>query len=76
MARPIVALLTDFGLTDHYVGAMKGVLLGLCPDAVLVDVTHDIPPHDVLMGAIELAAVQRRLTALEEEVRRLRKGAD
>jgi S-adenosylmethionine hydrolase len=59
MARPIVALLTDFGLTDHYVGAMKGVLLGLCPDAVLVDVTHDIPPHDVLTGAIELAAVWR-----------------
>jgi S-adenosylmethionine hydrolase len=59
MARPIVALLSDFGLTDHYVGAMKGVLLGLCPDAVLVDLTHDIPPHDVLAGAIELAAVWR-----------------
>ena len=59
MARPIVALLTDFGLTDHYVGAMKGVLLGLCPDAVLVDVTHGIPPHDVLTGAIELAAAWR-----------------
>ena len=59
MARPIVALLTDFGLTDHYVGAMKGVLLGLCPDAVLVDITHDIPPHDVVTGAIELAATWR-----------------
>jgi S-adenosyl-L-methionine hydrolase (adenosine-forming) len=59
MARPIVALLTDFGLTDHYVGAMKGVLLGICPDAALVDLTHDIPPHDVLTGAIELAAAWR-----------------
>src|SRR5688500_20323563 len=35
---------------------MKGVALGLCPDATLVDITHEIPPHDVLAGAIELAA--------------------
>src|SRR5919109_1108696 len=56
MARPVIALLTDFGTRDHYAGAMKGVALGLCPDATLVDITHDIPPHDVLAGAIELAA--------------------
>ncbi len=56
MARPVIALLTDFGTRDHYVGAMKGVVLGICPDAVLVDITHDIPPHDVLSGALELAA--------------------
>jgi S-adenosylmethionine hydrolase len=59
MARPIVALLTDFGTADHYVGAMKGVVLGLCPDVTLVDITHDIPPHDILTGAIELAAACR-----------------
>jgi S-adenosylmethionine hydrolase len=59
MARPIVALLTDFGTVDHYVGAMKGVLLGICPDATLVDLTHDIPPHDVLTAALELAATCR-----------------
>src|SRR3982751_6263615 len=35
---------------------MKGVMLGICPDATLVDITHDIPPHDVLAGALELAA--------------------
>src|SRR5688572_18462130 len=35
---------------------MKGVALSLCPDATLVDITHDIPPHDVLAGALELAA--------------------
>src|SRR5918992_282042 len=35
---------------------MKGVALGLCPDATLVDITHDIPPHDVLSAALELAA--------------------
>jgi hypothetical protein len=56
MARPVVALLTDFGLADHYVGAMKGVLLGVCPEATLVDITHDVPAHDVLAGALELAA--------------------
>jgi S-adenosylmethionine hydrolase len=56
MGRPVIALLTDFGLCDHYVGAMKGVILGICPDAALVDISHDVPPHDVLAGAIELGA--------------------
>jgi S-adenosylmethionine hydrolase len=59
MARPIVALLTDFGTRDHYVGAMKGVLLSVCPEVALVDVTHEIPPHDILAGALELAACYR-----------------
>src|SRR3990170_6376646 len=35
---------------------MKGVILGISPDVTLVDITHDIPPHDVLAGALELAA--------------------
>jgi S-adenosylmethionine hydrolase len=52
----IVALLTDFGLRDHYVGTMKGVILSVCPDATLVDITHDIPPQDIRTGALELAA--------------------
>jgi S-adenosyl-L-methionine hydrolase (adenosine-forming) len=56
MARPIIALLTDFGTASHYAGTMKGVVLTLCPDVTLVDITHDIPPHDVLTGAFELAA--------------------
>ena len=56
MARPVIALLTDFGTRDHYAGTMKGVALGICPDATLVDITHDIAPHDVLSGALELAA--------------------
>ena len=59
MARPIIALLTDFGTRDHYAGTMKGVVLGICPDATLVDISHDIPPHDVLAGALELAASYR-----------------
>lgn len=44
---PVVALLTDFGLRDPYVGIMKGVVLSICPDARLVDLGHDIPPQDV-----------------------------
>lgn len=59
MARPTVALLSDFGMRDHYVGAMKGVVLGICPDATLVDISHDVPPHDLLTATLELAAVYR-----------------
>lgn len=57
--RPLIALLTDFGARDHYVGTMKGVMLGVCPDVTLVDICHDIPVHDVLAGALELAASYR-----------------
>src|SRR5436190_19262680 len=57
--RPIIALLTDFGTRDHYAGTMKGVALGICPDATLVDISHDVAAHDVLGGALELAASYR-----------------
>src|SRR5688572_8160397 len=57
--RPVIALLTDFGTHDHYAGTMKGVILGICPDVTLVDITHGIPVHDVLTGALELAAAYR-----------------
>jgi S-adenosylmethionine hydrolase len=59
MARPVIALLSDFGARDHYAGTMKAVALGICPDATLVDITHDVPPHDVLTAARELAASYR-----------------
>src|SRR6266566_8198296 len=59
MARPVIALLSDFGTRDHYAGAMKGVALGICPDATLVDISHDLPPHDVFGAALELAAAHR-----------------
>ena len=61
--RPVIALLTDFGTGDHYAGTMKGVILGICPDATLVDITHDIPPHDVTAGALELAAAYKYFPA-------------
>jgi len=56
MARPIIAFLTDFGTRDPYVGAIKGVVLSICADVTLVDLSHDIPPHDVRAGARALAA--------------------
>lgn len=57
--RPVIALLSDFGTRDHYAGTMKGVMLGICPDVTLVDITHDVPAHDVVDGALQLAAACR-----------------
>jgi len=57
MAKPrIITLLTDFGRSDSYVAQMKAVMLTVAPDATLVDVTHDVPPGDVLAGAFALAS--------------------
>jgi S-adenosylmethionine hydrolase len=52
--RPVISLLTDFGWADPYVGMMKGVIAGICPDAHVVDVTHDVPPQDIRTGAFFL----------------------
>ena len=54
--RPTIALLTDFGLQDHYVGVMKAVIADGCPDATVIDITHEVPPQDVATAAYELAA--------------------
>jgi S-adenosylmethionine hydrolase len=61
--RPIVAFLTDFGTRDHYAGVMKGVVLSICPDATIVDVTHDLPAHDVAAAAYELDATYKYFPA-------------
>ena len=53
--RPIVTLTTDFGLNDHFVGAMKGVILNIAPDAEIVDITHSVQPFDILDGALAVA---------------------
>jgi S-adenosylmethionine hydrolase len=60
---PVVALLTDFGNQDHYVGAMKGAILTVCPEANLVDLAHEIPAHDVTAGALALASAWRDFPA-------------
>lgn len=52
----IVTLLTDFGTSDYFVGAMKGAVLAANPRAQVVDITHEIPPHDVEAGAFTLLA--------------------
>ena len=54
MARPIIALLTDFGTADAYVAAMKGVILGISPEATIVDITHDVTPQGVAQAAFLL----------------------
>jgi S-adenosylmethionine hydrolase len=53
----IVTLITDFGTRDYYVGAMKGVLLGIAPSVQVVDVTHDIEPQDVAHAAFTLQQI-------------------
>ncbi len=50
----LISLTTDFGLRDHYVGVMKGVIAEIAPDAKLVDVTHEIPPQDLRAAAYVL----------------------
>ena len=51
----IVSLMTDFGTGDFKIGSMSGVILSLAPETKLVDLTHDIPPHDVLDAAVILS---------------------
>jgi S-adenosylmethionine hydrolase len=57
-AQPLITLTTDFGDSDHYVGTMKGVILSGCPNARIVDISHQIPAFSILAGAytIEQAA--------------------
>lgn len=55
MKTPVVALLTDFGTRDWYVGSIRGVILVRCPRAQLLDITHEVPPQDVVAGAFTLA---------------------
>ncbi|MDE3196760.1 MAG: SAM-dependent chlorinase/fluorinase, partial [Acidobacteriota bacterium] len=59
MNQPVITLLTDFGLSDHYVAAMKGVILSICPSARLVDITHEIRPYSILGGAFSLSQAWR-----------------
>jgi hypothetical protein len=63
MAKPVVAFLSDFGTRDHYAGVMKGVVLSICPDAVLVDLSHDLPAHDIPFASLELAATYKYFPA-------------
>jgi S-adenosylmethionine hydrolase len=51
----MITLTTDFGLTEHYVGAMKGVIYGIHPSVQLVDITNAVQSFDILDGAIAIS---------------------
>jgi S-adenosylmethionine hydrolase len=53
--RPIITLTTDFGGNDHFVGAMKGVILDIVPEAQIVDICHSVQAFDVLDGALTIS---------------------
>jgi len=53
--RPIITLTTDFGTNDHFVGALKGVILDITPDAQIVDISHAVQAFDVLDGALAIS---------------------
>lgn len=57
--RPVIALITDFGLHDSYVGTLKGVIAGIAPDANVIDVSHGVPPQDIHEGAFQLLLAHR-----------------
>ena len=53
--KPLITLTTDFGVRDAYVAAMKGVILSINPDALIIDITHDITPQDIKQAAFVLS---------------------
>jgi len=59
MARPVITLTTDFGPSDHYVGTMKGVILGIAPAAEIVDICHHVGAYQVAEAAFVLAQAYR-----------------
>lgn len=56
ITRKVITLLSDFGARDTYVGVMKGVILSICPEVQIIDLTHEIPPQDVRTAAWHLSA--------------------
>jgi len=60
---PIITLLTDYGLRDHYVGELKGVIFTIAPKAQIVDITHDIEPFNVRQAAFVLQRIWTRFPA-------------
>ena len=60
-ARPFVSFLSDYGHADEFVGVCKSVMLSLVPDLQIIDITHDLPPHDVRAGALTLVRAAQYL---------------
>jgi S-adenosylmethionine hydrolase len=55
MSKPVITLLTDFGTKEHYAASMRGVILNINPECTLLDITHQVNPHDIQEGAFILA---------------------
>jgi len=56
---PLITLTTDFGLTDHYAGTMKGVILSICPRAQIVDISHGVSAYEIAEAAFTIAQSYR-----------------
>ncbi len=54
-----IAFISDFGTRDSYAGTVKGVIATINPSARIIDITHGIPPHDIMAGALTLGATYR-----------------
>lgn len=61
MHSKLIALLTDFGIDSPYVGEMKAIIYSINPDAKIIDITHSIPAHNIMVGAFLLYSVSRFL---------------
>ena len=59
MLPPLIALLTDFGTSDPYVGVMKGVIAARCPQATTIDITHEVSPQNIRQAAYLLHTAYR-----------------
>jgi S-adenosylmethionine hydrolase len=59
MSRPLITFTSDFGHDDWFVGVVHGVIHAICPEARVVDLTHDIPPGHVARASFVLAAAAR-----------------
>ena len=59
VTQKIIALLTDYGNKDFYVGAMKGVIYSIYPEAIVVDITHQVTPYDIREGALILFRTEK-----------------
>jgi S-adenosyl-L-methionine hydrolase (adenosine-forming) len=59
MTRPVITLTTDFGLSDHFVGVMKGVIFSIAPAVRVIDISHGVEPYNIADGAFTIAQAYR-----------------
>lgn len=57
--RAVITLVTDYGVADEFVGVLHGVIAGICPDALVIDLSHGVPPQDIRAGSAVLAHALR-----------------